>query len=69
MHAHGGDEVLMALEGTLWVRAWHDGDVHVFELGPEDVCYLPARQPRTSTATPAARTARAICGIAPGYLP
>ena len=24
-HAHGGDEVLMALDGPLWVRAWHDG--------------------------------------------
>ena len=41
-HAHGGDEVLMALDGPLWVRAWHDDAVHVFELEAEDVCYLPA---------------------------
>ena len=41
-HEHGGDEVLMVLDGTLWVRAWFDGGVHVFELEPEDVCYLPA---------------------------
>ena len=44
-HAHGGDEVLMALDGPLWVRAWHDGAVHVFELEAEDVCYLPAGAP------------------------
>ena len=58
----------MALEGTLWVRAWHGGSVHVFELGPEDVCYLPAgaqHEYRNAGGT----TARAICGIAPDYLP
>jgi quercetin dioxygenase-like cupin family protein len=68
VHAHGGDEVLMVLEGTLWVRAWHDGGVRVFELGPEDVCYLPAgaqHEYRNAGGT----TARAICGIAPDYRP
>ena len=67
VHAHGGDEVLMVLEGTLWVRAWHDGRVRVFELGPEDVCYLPAgaqHEYRNAGST----TSRAICGIAPHYL-
>ena len=42
--------------------------VHVFELGPEDACYLPigcTHEYRNAGAT----TARAICGIAPGYLP
>jgi quercetin dioxygenase-like cupin family protein len=68
VHAHGGDEVLMALEGTLWVRAWHDGGVHVFELGPEDVCYLPAGA-QHEYRNAGAGTARAICGIAPDYLP
>jgi quercetin dioxygenase-like cupin family protein len=68
VHAHGGDEVLMALEGTLWVRAWHDGGVHVFELEPEDVCYLPAGS-RHEYRNAGGTTARAICGIAPDYLP
>ena len=31
----------MALDGPLWVRAWHEDAVHVFELEPEDACYLP----------------------------
>jgi quercetin dioxygenase-like cupin family protein len=67
-HEHGGDEVLMALESGLWVRAWHGNAVHVFELGPEDVCYLPAGA-RHEYRNPGGATARAICGIAPSYLP
>jgi mannose-6-phosphate isomerase-like protein (cupin superfamily) len=68
LHEHGGDEVLMALEGRLWVRAWFDGDVHVFELEPEDACYLPAGS-RHEYRNAGGTTARAICGIAPSYLP
>jgi quercetin dioxygenase-like cupin family protein len=68
LHEHGGDEVLMVLEGSLWVRAWSDGGVHVFELGPEDACYLPAGS-RHEYRNPGAATARAICGIAPRYVP
>jgi quercetin dioxygenase-like cupin family protein len=68
VHEHGGDEVLMALEGALWVRAWHDGAVHVFELEAEDVCYLPAGS-RQEYRNAGAGSARAICGIAPSYLP
>jgi quercetin dioxygenase-like cupin family protein len=69
LHEHGGDEVLMALEGWLWVRAWDDdGGVHVFELEPEDVCYLPAGS-RHEYRNAGGATARAICGIAPSYLP
>jgi quercetin dioxygenase-like cupin family protein len=68
LHEHGGDEVLLALEGELWVRAWHDGGVHVFELGPEDACYLPAGS-RHEYRNAGAAAARAICGIAPSYLP
>jgi len=67
-HEHGGDEVLMALEGSLWVRAWFGGGVHVFELEPEDVCYLPAGS-RHEYRNAGGATARAICGIAPSYLP
>ena len=68
VHAHGGDEVLMALEGRLWVRAWFGGDVHVFELEPEDACYLPAGS-RHEYRNAGGTAARAICGIAPRYLP
>ena len=67
-HEHGGDEVLMALAGTVWVRAWFDDAVHVFELEPEDVCYLPAGA-RHEYRNPGGETARAICGIAPSYRP
>jgi quercetin dioxygenase-like cupin family protein len=68
LHEHGGDEVLMALDGALWVRAWFGDKVHVFELEPEDVCYLPAGS-RHEYRNAGAVTARAICGIAPSYLP
>jgi quercetin dioxygenase-like cupin family protein len=68
LHEHGGDEVLMALDGALWVRAWFEDRVHVFELEPEDVCYLPAGS-RHEYRNAGAATARAICGIAPSYLP
>jgi quercetin dioxygenase-like cupin family protein len=67
-HAHGGDEVLMALDGSLWVRAWHDDAVHVFELESEDVCYLPAGA-RHEYRNAGGATARAICGVAPSWLP
>ena len=69
LHAHGGDEVLMALEGPLWVRAWHDGAVHVFELEPRGRLLPAGRQPSRVPQRRAAPTARAICGIAPSYLP
>jgi quercetin dioxygenase-like cupin family protein len=68
VHEHGGDEVLMALDGGLWVRAWFEGGVHVFELGPEDACYLPAGSTH-EYRNAGAGTARALCGIAPHYLP
>jgi quercetin dioxygenase-like cupin family protein len=67
-HEHGGDEVLMVLEGSLWVRAWFDGAVRVFELEPEDVCYLPAGA-RHEYRNAGGATARAICGVAPSWRP
>ena len=68
-HEHGGDEVLMALGG------------HALGAGlvRRRACTCSSSSPRTpatcrraaatSTATPARHGARAICGIAPGYLP
>jgi len=67
-HEHGGDEVLMVLDGTLWVRAWFGDEVRVFELEPEDVCYLPAGS-RHEYRNAQGATARAICGVAPSWLP
>ena len=67
-HEHGGDEVLMALDEPLWVRAWHGDAVRVFELGTEDVCYVPAGCPH-EVRNAGGGVARAICGIAPSYLP
>jgi quercetin dioxygenase-like cupin family protein len=68
VHEHGGDEAIMALDAPLWVRAWFGESVQVFELEPEDVCYLPAGS-RHEYRNAGAATARAICGIAPRYLP
>jgi len=67
-HEHGGDEVVLALAGPLWVRAWFDGAVHVFELETEDACFLPAGSLHEYRNAGGGR-AQAICGIAPGYLP
>jgi quercetin dioxygenase-like cupin family protein len=67
-HEHGGDEVLMALDGPLWVRAWYEGAVSVFELEAEDACYLPAGSLH-EYRNPGAGLTRAIFGIAPSYLP
>jgi len=66
VHAHGGDEILYLTEGRLVVRAWHRGDVGVFELGPDDACYLPAGC-RHEYRNFAGVTARAVFGVAPAY--
>jgi quercetin dioxygenase-like cupin family protein len=65
-HAHAGDEVLYVLEGVVHVRAWHDGETHVFELGPRDACYLPTgcRHEYRAFTGPA----QALMGVAPSYL-
>ncbi|MEA2409827.1 MAG: hypothetical protein QOC77_388, partial [Thermoleophilaceae bacterium] len=67
-HRHGGDELLFVLRGELWVRAWQDGKAFVFELGPEDACFIPAgceHEYRVYDAD----SAEAMVGIAPSYLP
>jgi mannose-6-phosphate isomerase-like protein (cupin superfamily) len=50
------------------VRAWFGDEVHVFELEPEDACFLPAGS-RHEYRNAGGTAARAICGIAPRYLP
>ena len=67
-HAHAGDEILYVTEGTLHVRAWDGDQVHVFELEPDDACYVPAgceHEYRNYGGAPA----RAVFGVAPSYLP
>ena len=68
VHSHGGDEVLYVISGQLIVRAWQNEVMSVFELAPDDVCYLPsgcAHEYRNYGAA----TARAVFGVAPAYLP
>jgi quercetin dioxygenase-like cupin family protein len=67
-HGHGGDAMLMALDGGLWVRAWYDGAVHVLELGPEDACFLPVGG-RHEYRNPGGATVHAIVGAAPRWRP
>jgi quercetin dioxygenase-like cupin family protein len=67
-HAHGGDEILYVLDGTLHVRAWHGDAVHVFELAAGHACYLPAGAEHEYRSYGRAGV-RAIFGVAPDYLP
>jgi mannose-6-phosphate isomerase-like protein (cupin superfamily) len=67
-HAHGGDEVVYALEGVLHVRAFGAEGNSVFELEPDDAAYIPqgvAHEYRSYGSSPA----RALFGVAPSYLP
>jgi quercetin dioxygenase-like cupin family protein len=66
-HSHGGDEVIYVTEGELTVRAWQAGEVSVFELGPEQACYLPIGC-RHEYRNFSGRLARAVFGVAPSYL-
>ena len=67
-HAHAGDEVVYVVSGRLWIRAWDSTSAHVFELGPDDACYLPlgvSHEYRNPTGEPA----EAVIGVAPGFSP
>jgi quercetin dioxygenase-like cupin family protein len=66
VHAHPGDELLFVLDGVLHVRAWHGEETYVFELGPEDACYLPAGA-RHEYRVYGSTTARALFGVAPTW--
>jgi quercetin dioxygenase-like cupin family protein len=67
-HAHGGDEVIYVTHERLTVRAWDGDDVSVFELGPDDACYLP-KGCRHEYRNYGFETAQAVFGVAPGYRP
>ena len=64
-HAHGGDELLYVLSGTVWVRARHSDATYVFELGPEDACLLPAESEH-EYRNYGAVTVETLVGVAPG---
>jgi quercetin dioxygenase-like cupin family protein len=64
----GGDELIFGLTGTTHVRAWFEGHTFVFELEPEDACFLPAgctHEYRNYTSD----TVTALLGVAPRFLP
>jgi quercetin dioxygenase-like cupin family protein len=63
-HSHAGDELLYVLEGTLWLRARHDGTAYVFELGRDDACLLPAGSEH-EYRNYGAVTVRTLAGVAP----
>ncbi|HEY8582401.1 MAG TPA: cupin domain-containing protein, partial [Capillimicrobium sp.] len=65
-HRHGGDELLFALEGPLWVRVWHEGAVSVFELEAEDACFIPEGADH-EYRNAGGGMARALAGVAPRY--
>ncbi|MGH3729132.1 MAG: cupin domain-containing protein [Micromonosporaceae bacterium] len=67
-HVHGGDELLFVTAGNLWVRVWHSDSTYVFELGPEDACFIPAGAEH-EYRNYSADVAEAVIGVAPRYLP
>ncbi|MGH3750073.1 MAG: cupin domain-containing protein, partial [Micromonosporaceae bacterium] len=67
-HSHDGDELLFVTAGNLWVRVWHEESTYVFELGPEDACFIPANAEH-EYRNYSADGAEAIIGVAPRYLP
>lgn len=65
-HVHRGDEILYVLDGELWIRAWHEGRAHVFELVPDDACFIPMgceHEYRNYGSV----TCQALVGVAPDY--
>lgn len=64
----GGDEVLFGLSGTMHVRSWFEGNTYVFEMAANEACYLPAGSVH-EYRNYSARTATALLGVAPRFLP
>ena len=58
--AHGGDEVVYALEGVLHVRAFGETGTSVFELNPDDAAYIPQGVAHEYRSYGSARRARAL---------
>jgi quercetin dioxygenase-like cupin family protein len=67
-HAHGGDEILYCLAGTLHVRAWFADATYVFELERDDAVLLP-QGARHEYRNYGGGLAEALFGVAPSYAP
>jgi mannose-6-phosphate isomerase-like protein (cupin superfamily) len=64
----GGDEILYALSGMIHVRAWFGDQPYVFEVAPDEACFLPAgsvHEYRNYTD----QESIAIVGVAPDFVP
>lgn len=68
IHAHGGDEVLYCLAGTLHVRAWYEDQTYVFELERDDAVLLPLGS-RHEYRNYGSEVVEALFGVAPAYEP
>lgn len=68
LHAHGGDEGLYLLEGTLNVRVPDNNGQRWFELQPRDGFYVPQGTPHQYYNVSGAPV-HLIFGVAPRYLP
>jgi quercetin dioxygenase-like cupin family protein len=68
LHAHGGDEGLYLLEGTLHVRVPSNGGQRWFELNPRDGFYIPQGVPHQYYNVSGEPT-RLLFGVAPCYRP
>jgi quercetin dioxygenase-like cupin family protein len=68
MHAHGGDEGLYLLSGTLHVHVPANGAQSWFELSPRDGFYVPQGVPHQYYNV-SAEPARLLFAVAPCYLP
>lgn len=68
LRAHGGDEGLYLLEGSLAVRLPSPGAQPWFELEPGDGCYIPQGTPY-QLLNPSGKPTVILFGISPHYLP
>lgn len=62
----GGDEVIYGTSGLTHVNARYEGQAYVFEMGPDDACYLPVgttHEYRNFTSA----TSTALIGVAPAW--
>jgi quercetin dioxygenase-like cupin family protein len=65
--SRGGDEVIFCLSGVMHVRSWFEDQTYVFELGPDEACFMPkgsVHEYRNYSGS----TSTAVLGVAPGFL-
>jgi mannose-6-phosphate isomerase-like protein (cupin superfamily) len=64
---HGGDAMLVGLDGELMVRTHWKSQSSTFELGPRDAVFIPKTGQYEVLSF--SRSATALLGVAPKYLP